>query len=270
MDSPDTPTTTDPQPALEVLVVEDSPTQLIRVRHCLERFGYRVRAAENGAQALAMLEQSPAAIVVSDVMMPEMNGYELCREINNRDTLKHIPVILLTALAEPKDIIEGLKAGANGYVVKPYTDKTLIARIQYVQANLELRRHGNPEMGVQVYFANQRHFLTNDRLQMVDLLLSTYDAALQKSAELEIANRELKQALATIKTLKGMVPLCMICKKIRADDGFWRQLEAYLAEHSDAEISHGICPECLEEYRRNPDKWAQLNPGQSSPQPGNQ
>lgn len=246
-------------PAISILVVEDSPTQLLKIRHALERHRFQVRTASNGAEALAQLESAPATIVLTDVMMPEMDGYELCRTIRSRPELARIPVVLLTALSEPKDIIAGLKAGASGYIVKPWTEPMLISRIQYVQANLELRRHGNIEMGIEVYFANQRHFLTADRLQMVDLLLSTYDAALQKSAELEVANRELKQALATIKTLKGMVPLCMVCKKIRADDGFWQQLEAYLAEHSDAEISHGICPDCLEEYRRDPTRWDQLS-----------
>ncbi len=74
-----------------------------------------------------------------------------------------------------------------------------------------------------------------------------------KNLEIQRANdekerllKDLQEALANVKTLKGLIPICAWCKKIRDDTGYWQQLEAYLREHSDAELSHGICPECAE------------------------
>lgn len=232
-----------------ILIAEDSPTQLIKVKHILTTKGYQVTAVRNGQEALQKLQEITPALIISDVMMPEMNGYELCRAIKDDAQLQDIPVILLTALGEAQDIMQGLAAGANGYVIKPYTEQLLLSRVSYVLANLELRRQSGAEMGLQVYFANQKHFLTADRVQILDLLLSTYEATLQKNAELEEANNKLQQAISTIKTLRGLVPICMHCKKIRDDKGFWEKLETYIANHSDVQFSHGICPDCLEQAR---------------------
>jgi len=68
----------------------------------------------------------------------------------------------------------------------------------------------------------------------------------EKTSELEKANQELKNALAEIKTLRGIIPICSNCKKIRDDQGFWQQVESYVMKHTEASFSHGICPECVE------------------------
>jgi len=75
-------------------------------------------------------------------------------------------------------------------------------------------------------------------------LLNTLDT---RELELDIKNSELEKALSEVKTLQGLIPLCSNCKKIRNDEGFWGSLESYLLEHSDAMITHGICPDCTEE-----------------------
>jgi CheY-like chemotaxis protein len=133
--------------------------------------------------------------------MPEMDGFELCRKIKANEKLKDIPVILLTALAEPDDIIKGLASGAENFVTKPYDIKFLLSRINYVIVNREMRKKSTAEMGIEVYFAGQRHFITSDRLQILDLLISTYEATVQKSRELECAYKELKKAQDELKAL---------------------------------------------------------------------
>ena len=70
----------------------------------------------------------------------------------------------------------------------------------------------------------------------------------ERAAELAKANRELREALANIRTLKGLVPICSHCKSIRNDKGFWEKLEDYVRRHSEAEFTHGICPSCLEHH----------------------
>lgn len=105
----------------------------------------------------------------------------------------------------------------------------------------------NPEMGIEIFFAGKKHCITSERLQIIDLLFSTYEAVIQKNMELEQLNRELKIANEQIKTLSGLIPLCSKCKKVRNDDGYWQEVEDYVAAHTDASFTHGICIECLKE-----------------------
>jgi len=76
----------------------------------------------------------------------------------------------------------------------------------------------------------------------------TEQALLDRTRELEATNRQLEEALASIKTLAGLIPICSHCKNIRDDEGFWNQLEEYLSKHSDCTFTHGICPACIEEH----------------------
>lgn len=104
------------------------------------------------------------------------------------------------------------------------------------------------EMGIEVFFAGKRHFINSDRIQILDLLFSTYDTTLRQKRELERVNKELKEALDTIDTLHGILPICSHCKKIRYDKGAWTGIEKYISMHSDVKFSHGICPECLRKH----------------------
>ena len=81
-------------------------------------------------------------------------------------------------------------------------------------------------------------------MQILDMLISTYEAAIQKNRELERTNRELREANEKIRTLSGLIPICAVCKKIRNDNGYWDQLEKFISEHTDANFSHGYCPDC--------------------------
>ena len=101
------------------------------------------------------------------------------------------------------------------------------------------------EMGMEILFAGQKHLINSSRMQILDLLFSTFENAIQKNRELEQANKELKESLETVKTLRGLIPICANCKKIRDDEGYWHQVEEYVREHSEAEFSHSICPECV-------------------------
>lgn len=106
------------------------------------------------------------------------------------------------------------------------------------------------DMGLEVFFADRRHFITSDRIQILDLLFSTYESALQKARELERANRRLQEALETIKTLEGILPICANCRKIRDESGQWQSLERYIGERSNAVFNHGLCPDCARRLYR--------------------
>jgi PleD family two-component response regulator len=103
---------------VHVLVVEDSPTQAVEIQYLLKKSHFQVTIANDGKQALEMLQQITPTIIISDIVMPKMNGYELCKAIKENVNLKDIPVILLTSLSDPEDVINGLVCGANNFIVK--------------------------------------------------------------------------------------------------------------------------------------------------------
>ena len=120
---------------LDILIVEDSPTQAEELRYILEKKDYRVSLAANGMEALNFLENCVPDIVVTDILMPEMGGYELCKRIRSDEKLREVPVILVTSLSEPTDVIKGLEAGANNFITKPYDEKYILSRIEYLIAS---------------------------------------------------------------------------------------------------------------------------------------
>src|SRR5688572_15779111 len=106
-----------PSGPLQILIAEDSPTQSQRLRHILEQQGYLVTAAPNGRVALAAAEKDKPTLIISDVVMPEMDGYELCRQVKTHELLADVPVILVTTLADPQDVIRGLACGADNFIL---------------------------------------------------------------------------------------------------------------------------------------------------------
>lgn len=177
--------------ATSVLIVEDSPTQREGLAFLLEEAGFHVETASNGKEGLEKVRTTPVELVISDVMMPELDGYGLCSELRKDEQLRQIPVILLTSLADPKDVIRGLESGANNFICKPYEDAALLARIRNVLANQQIRQTSSSEMGIRIFFAGQHFFITADRLQILDLLLSTYENAVNHNSELLKARNDL-------------------------------------------------------------------------------
>jgi putative two-component system response regulator len=189
---------------VDILIVEDSPTQALRLKFTLERQGHQVVAARNGTEALNFLQEHRPTLVLSDIMMPGMDGYELCRHIKADADLKDVPVILLTSLSDPKDIIEGLNCGADNFIAKPYEEELLLFHINGLlkQRQLDEDARGTPN-GVpnngnnefELFFQGQKHVLTAERSQIVNLLLATYETVAQKNIELDRAKRELEERI---------------------------------------------------------------------------
>lgn len=101
---------------------------------------YHVKGAENGKEALGLIKASQPDLIISDVMMPLMNGHELCKAVKGNMATSHIPFIMLTALGDKKDIITGLKTKADLYIVKPFDITVLKANISNVLENRDLIR----------------------------------------------------------------------------------------------------------------------------------
>jgi len=181
------------QSALEIVIAEDSATQLQRLQLILERHAYRVTATTNGRLALEAAQRRRPALIVSDVVMPQMDGYELCRRVKEDPRLGGIPVILVTTLSDPQDVIRGLACRADNFILKPYEEEQLLRRIQFVLVNSQMRQNDQPGMGLEIVFGGQKHFITADRLQILNLLLSTYEAAMERNEELSTTRDRLRE-----------------------------------------------------------------------------
>ena len=103
----------------EILVVEDSKTQARWLGMLLKQQGYQTNVAYDGREAMEVLAGSVPALVITDIMMPVMDGFELCRRIKGDERLRDIPVILLTALSDPSDVLHAIKCGADNFITKP-------------------------------------------------------------------------------------------------------------------------------------------------------
>ena len=105
---------------VEILIAEDSATQREQLAQLLREHGYSVTAAADGREALAAARRRKPTLIVSDIVMPELDGFGLCRALKSDDGLKDVPVVLLTSLSDVRDVISGLECGADNFIRKPY------------------------------------------------------------------------------------------------------------------------------------------------------
>jgi AmiR/NasT family two-component response regulator len=189
------------------LIAEDEALVADVVEDELQKIGIQVVGrASDGRQAVDLTESLAPDVVVMDMQMPEMDGIEASRRIQER---RPTPVVALTVYSEPELVARAAAAGVGAYVIKPPEARELARAI------------------------------TIARARFADL------------AELRLKNGELRELLAKTKTLTGLLPICSGCKKIRDEQGRWRDVESYLREHTSAEFSHSLCPACMEkEYPR--------------------
>jgi CheY-like chemotaxis protein/nitrogen-specific signal transduction histidine kinase/HPt (histidine-containing phosphotransfer) domain-containing protein len=183
-----------------ILIVEDSRTQAEQLKYTLEEYGYQVTVARNGKEALASLEKSTPTMVISDIVMPVMDGYEMCRQIKNNPALREIPVMLLTNLSQPEDVLRGLESGADNFIRKPYDENYLLSRVQDIITTRTLRKNENLQVGIKLHFAGNTHTINSDRKQILDLLISTFESAVLQNRDLLKAQVELKALNAELET----------------------------------------------------------------------
>ena len=177
----------------QILIAEDSLTQAEQLKYILEKNDYKVIVAKDGKEALEKVIKHKPSLVISDIMMPEMNGYELCNEIKSNEAIFDVPVILLTSLSNSEDILEGISCGADNFITKPYREDYLISHIEQILANSTFRKNDKVRVGVEIFFGGKRRFITANQQQMLTLLISTYEAAVQKNSELIQTQDELKK-----------------------------------------------------------------------------
>ncbi len=188
---------------IELLIVEDSRTQAAFLSHILEQHAYIVHIARDGGEALNYLKTQMPALVISDIDMPGIGGYELCTRIKTQYDTRDLPVILLTSLSDPHDVIKALECGADNFITKPFDEVYLLARISQILTRHSAEANPDAESGIKVVYAGQPYSIGASRQQMLDLLLSTYETAVHKNLELldQLSRvRELSNQLAEAAT----------------------------------------------------------------------
>lgn len=184
-----------------ILIAEDSPTQAEQLKHLLEEQGYTVTVAANGKQALAAARERKPALILSDIVMPEMDGYTLCKQIRSDKELEDTPVMLVTSLTKPHDILKGLECGADNFITKPYEEKYVLSRIQHILSNRQLPKRERVQFGAEIYFAGRRQFISAEQQQILALLLSTYEEAVRINQELGARKKELERSHQSLQAL---------------------------------------------------------------------
>ena len=190
---------------MKILIAEDDEVSRRLLAKSLAGWGHEVVITENGTKAWSILQRQDAPrLAILDWMMPEMDGTDVCRLVRQTESVTPTYLILLTAKSRKTDIVEGLAAGANDYITKPFNREELQARVQ---------------VGVTIIELQQR-----------------------------LAERitDLEEALALVRVLQGILPICSYCKQVRDDQNYWQSVERYIAAHSEAKFSHSICPHCYE------------------------
>jgi signal transduction histidine kinase len=180
---------------VKILVVEDSRTQAEMLKNILESHDYTVTLAENGRAALDLLDRDRPDVIISDVVMPVMDGYEFCRTLKNDERYRQIPVILLTMLTDGKDVIYAMVSGADNFITKPYQGEYLVSRLKKILSQKKALSASLPEEpSLEFILSGKKFAITHNRQQIIELLLSAYEAAVQQHQEVLAAQKKLADA----------------------------------------------------------------------------
>jgi two-component system cell cycle sensor histidine kinase/response regulator CckA len=215
----------------KILVVEDSPTQAQELAWLLESEGHEVEIARDGGTGLARCRQSGIDVVLSDVIMPEIDGYELCKRLKGDPSTAGIPVILLTSLADPMDIVRGLECGADNFITKPYEAEYLLGRVRRLLDNIAMRNRRKVDIGVDVILMGKKFTINSEREQILDLLISTFEEVLrsrQREYEAKLSEETLREShrflQSALDALSGNIAILDSSGKIIAANAAWRRL----------------------------------------------
>ena len=192
---------------IAVLYVEDEAITRSAVARMLKRRVETLYEAENGKEGLELFKRNRPNIVISDIRMPVLDGIEMSKAIKLLD--KNSKIILTTAHSDASILLDSIEVGVDKYLLKPLDMEVLYSALDQCAETVTLERK------------IQQQYREKDEL---------------------IAR--LQEALDNVKKLSGLIPICSNCKKIRNDEGYWKQIEGYISEHSEARFSHGICPDC--------------------------
>jgi two-component system cell cycle response regulator len=209
-----------------VLVVDDVPANVKLLEARLSAEYFDVVTAMSGAQALAICEKADCDIVLLDVMMPDMDGFEVCRRLKDNSSTQHIPVVMVTALDHPADRVRGLEAGADDFLTKPVSDVALIARVRSLARlkmmtdELRMRALTSREIGIHDTHSEMGgHAEYSGRILIVDDRVSSYQRFAEALAGRHTVDIELKPSEALFHAAEGNYDLVIVSLALENYDG---------------------------------------------------
>ena len=195
---------------LKILEIDDDLDTMEAVKALLARKlpGSSVFAADSGAKGLALAAAECPDVILLDIVMPDMDGFEVCRRLKSDDRLKSIPVVFVTADQIDKESrMKAIEVGGDGFLRKPFEVEELVAGIR----------------------------------TMVKIKASASVSG-QEAERL----RNLADAFPQAKALSRLLPICVRCKKINDEKGSWEEIERYIKKHANISFTHVCCPECAQ------------------------
>ncbi len=204
---------------MKILIIDDDIVSLNLMKDILYKAGFEnISTASCACAGLEIIEQEKPDLLLLDYLLPDMDGFVLCKKLKQDQATMDIPVFIITGADVDYDTTmeNAFETGASEYFTKPVRLADFLPRLRTALKSKKLIDQVRQEIEL-------RKEAEQDQAELID---------------------ELRQAIERIKTLKGMLPICSSCKKIRNDEGYWQNVERYIREHSDAQFTHGICPEC--------------------------
>jgi DNA-binding NtrC family response regulator len=246
---------------LRILTVDDSKDDVLLILREIRRGGYEpvFERVETPAAMKTALEGSSWDVIISDYVMPQFGGLEALRVL--KESGQDLPFIIVSGKIGEDIAVGAMKAGAHDYIVKGNLAR-LVPAIERELRDAETRRERRKADEALKRAYEDLEIKVKERTAELSAANETLKEEISQRRKVEEEREklisELKQALAEVKTLSGLLPICASCKKIRDDKGYWNQIEVYIRNHSDAEFSHGLCPECAKKLY--PDYFKKAEP----------
>jgi PleD family two-component response regulator len=228
MNSPELDHSNSDEQRVVILLIDDEMIEaelfggLLEAEQNLE-FHYCARSEEAVAQA----DQVQPTVIMQDLTMPGDHGLSMITRFRAHPTTKDTPVVVFSGEENPRTKSLAFGLGANDYIVKSVDRVELLARVRY---------HSR------VYWAQRQRDAANQALRESQRQLWDSNASLLES------NRKLTDALAQVKQLTGLLPMCACCRRVRDEKNYWSEFSAYVSKNTDLRLSHGVCEDCLETY----------------------
>lgn len=215
-----------------VLLVDDQAFVADAVRLAIARQDdIDLHYCPDPCQTIEIASRIKPTVILLDLVMPNLSGLTLVRQLRNHLATSEIPIVVLSVTEEARTKSDAFALGANDYLVKLPDAIELRARIRY---------------------HSMAYLNRIQRNEAFNALRESQQELVRKNAELSLLNQNFERALEELRQVKGLLPICSCCKRVRDDRNYWQEIEAYLAGNSDGVFSRSYCPECLSKLSGEP------------------